>query len=298
MNRAKRIKDNGVSYNGSTADFDSVSVGSIPAIPVNFKRGVEMKKSKLFAICLTAMLMASGCVGCANSKVTKESSTVQKASEIQPMSDMLQISETNQSSAIQESVDISMEIQEEITEEQSVLEQTSVEHEMAESKQTEVILQSESPESSNDKVITDLPEIQEQKSSEQPVEEDVSESEMIAEESVVEYSNETESISETNLENRVIENSDAESSNESDEIEIWGIVKKTCTTLDGYNLYADSYVRVISNNLDDDICTIQWYENTTDVEECYIQMFEILKADTLDIIINKCTNGIVTPYPY
>lgn len=301
--------DNGVSYNGSTADFDSVSVGSIPAIPVNFGRGVFlMKKGKLFAICLTIALMASGC---AESKSIGESSEMSNADVEIEISELAENKEESKEEAssianlrlleISEVSEVEHSVLEE-SEEQSVSsEPEKIPYKTEEPKQVEEIifvsserieLETSDTISNAEESIEEIPEVTEQTSEEQIPEIPESEREHSTipnDEAIIRYN----PLTSTDDEKWWYEMDGTEESEE--EIQIWAITQCECMTCDGDIIEEGTYVRVLWNDLDDEYCVIQWYDSEENISEHGLQMFEIFESDTHEIIANKKTAGIIIP---
>jgi hypothetical protein len=262
-----------------------------------------MNKSKLFAICLTVALMASGCANTnTNSQADSqgnESSVESIASEVSETSKESQTSETEKSKELSVTLESSETVVIESKENKPIVEK---EKSVGQQKETMVIESSVEPLAVSRETA---------ETSEIYIEESIEHS---SEESVIlESSVETSVVSEEIIENddgiwhiisaSEFEDSDFEDSEDEEETEdeseekypeIWGIVKKPCVTHEGYEIGKNAYVKIIFNDLDDDYCLIQWYDDTAELDECYVDMFEIWKEDTIPLIENGKTAGIIT----
>ena len=249
-----------------------------------------MNKSKLFAICLTVALMASGCANTNTNSQSVESIT----SEVSDTSEKSQTSETEQAEESKES-SVTLESSETVVveskEDKPIVEK---EKSVGQQKETMVIESSVEPLAVSRETA---------ETSGIYIEESIEHS---SEESVIlESSVETSVVSEEIIENddgiwhiipaSEFEDSDFEDSEDAEEYpEIWGIVKEQCVTHEGYEIGKNVYVKIVFNDLDDDYCIIQWYDDTAELDECYVDMFEIWKADTIPLIENGKTAGIIT----
>lgn len=266
-----------------------------------------MNKSKLFAICLTVALMASGCANTnTNSQADSqgnESSVGSITSEASDTSEESQTSETEKAEESKES-SVTLESSETVVveskEDKPIVEK---EKSVGQQKETMVIESSVEPLAVS-RETAETSEIYIEESIEQSSEESV----------ILESSVETSVVSEEIIENddgiwniisaSEFEDSDFEDSEDAEEIEdesddeeypeIWGIVKEPCVTHEGYEIGKNVYIKIIFNDLDDDYCLIQWYDDTAELDECYVDMFEIWREDTIPLIENGKTAGIIT----
>lgn len=267
-----------------------------------------MNKSKLFAICLTVTLMASGCANTnTNSQADSQGNESSVESITSEVSDTSEESQTSETEKAEESKELSVTLESSETvvveskEDKPIVEK---EKSVSQQKETMVIESSVEPLAVSRETAEMPSEIYIEESTEQPSEESV----------ILESSVETSVVSEEIIENddgiwniisaSEFEDSDFEDSEDAEEIEdesddeeypeIWGIVKEPCVTHEGYEIGKNVYVKIIFNDLDDDYCLIQWYDDTAELDECYVDMFEIWKEDTIPLIENGKTAGIIT----
>lgn len=261
-----------------------------------------MGKRKLFAICLTIALMASGC---GESKSIGESSETSNADvEIE----VSEITENNEEGKEEESSIANIKLLEilevsevghsvfEESEVQSVpIEPKKISNKEEEPKQVEesVFVSSETIEqelsnaiSNAEEAIEEVSEVVAQVSEEQISEIPESEREHSTipnEEAIIRYNPPT--------------STDMDGTEESEEeIQIWAVTQCECVTCDGDIIEEGTYVRILCNaDIDDEYCVIQWYDAEANISEHGLSMFEIWESDTYDIIAHKKTAGIIIP---
>lgn len=254
-----------------------------------------MKKGKLFAICLTIALMASGCA---------ESKSIGESSEMSNSDVEIEISEfaENKEESKEEESSIAnlrlLEISEVSEAEHSVLEESEVQkiepkkipNKEEEPKQSEetIFVSSEIIELEMSDTISNAEESIEEVSDvmAQVIEE---QSTIPNDEAIIRYN----PLTSTDDEKWWYEMDGTEESEE--EIQIWAITQRECMTCDGDIIEEGTYVRVLWNDLDDEYCVIQWYDSEENISEHGLQMFEIFESDTHEIIANKKTAGIIIP---
>lgn len=273
-----------------------------------------MSKRKLFAICLTIVLMSSGCaesksigessetsntdveIGTSGifdakgeSKIEskdKEDSIVHlKSLEISEMSKVESkiVEESNIQVITSESAMISDQTKEsEHTEESIVVSSEVVEHDISDTAsyiEVSTAEMSDMCEQTNEDKMTETHEVAWEYST------------IPNDQANVRYSPPPESSSN---EKWVSEMDGAEDSEE--EIQIWAITQCECVTCDGDIIEEGTYVRILENfDIDDEYCVIQWYDAEANISEHGLAMFEIWESDTYDIIAHKTTAGIITP---
>lgn len=284
-----------------------------------------MKRNKLFAICLTAMLIMAG--GCTNSKNQEDVVSKVQLSDVPQKSE---VSETSKTSFQEETIVIkpkfessltsktesdidesSIEISEDVseTEEESVNE--SAEVSIEEPTHTDVsmeyvegnILTVEHivEETSFEEESEMSTEKSEQEHIEQPSERSVESS--IEEQSIEETSSEeTESSVESESENSELqiepeeskpEESQSEVSETSNsEIEVWAVTNRYCKTYDGYKLEPTTYLKVVENK--DRFVIVQWYDGFTSIDKEYVIICDI-PVEYIPMVLQRKTAGVITP---
>lgn len=291
-----------------------------------------MKRNKLFAICLTAMLIMAG--GCTNSKNQEDVVSKVQLSDVPQKSE---VSETSKTSFQEETIVIkpkfessltsktesnidesSIEISEDVSEtEESVNE--SAEVSIEEPTHTDVSMEyveeniltvehiveetsfeeeSEMPTFEESEISTEK---SEQEHIEQPSERSVESS--IEEQSIEETSSEeTESSVESESENSELqiepeeskpEESQSEVSETSNsEIEVWAVTNRYCKTYDGYKLEPTTYLKVVENK--DSFVIVQWYDGFTSIDKEYVIICDI-PVEYIPMVLQRKTAGVITP---
>lgn len=103
----------------------------------------------------------------------------------------------------------------------------------------------------------------------------------------------SDSTKESSVEEPVIEQND-ELSEIADFIpQTFGIVKKSCTTGDGYSLDRGTYVKVLQDSDDSQKITISWYDTVTNINASDVELFTIENENDLEKILMKKTAGII-----
>lgn len=282
-----------------------------------------MKRNKLFAICLTAMLITAG--GCTNSKNQEDVVSKVQLSDVPQKSE---VSETSKTSFQEETIVIkpkfessltsktesnidesSIEISEDVSEtEESVNE--SAEVSIEEPTHTDVSMEYveeniltvehivEETSFEESEISTDK---SEQEHIEQPSERSVESS--IEEQSIEETSSEeTESSVESESENSELqiepeeskpEESQSEVSETSNsEIEVWAVTNRYCKTYDGYKLEPTTYLKVVENK--DSFVIVQWYDGFTSIDKEYVIICDI-PVEYISMVLQRKTAGVITP---
>ena len=108
------------------------------------------------------------------------------------------------------------------------------------------------------------------------------------------YSNlNSNSTKESSVEEPVIEQNDESSEIADFTPQTFGIVKKSCTTDDGYLLDRGTYVKVLQNNDDSQKITISWYDTVTNINTSDVELFMIENENDLEKMLMKKTAGII-----
>lgn len=269
-----------------------------------------MRKRTLFAVCVAMLVMMTGCGN--NTQPLGKGNDVDDMSNVFVTSDVSQTSKEKQASEPSIAVQTSTESISKIVEEQPVIKQESViekskaEQQVDKPVSSQVSMQVESSvESYNIYEQLEQHEISVEESSEISVDELAEE---FSEEIIEDSSEESEDVSVNELSaeisytyeseyNSEIEESDFEDEDSEEELEdeeIWAITKHACTTYDGHELPASVYIKVVYNELDDEFCGIQWYDTTDRLDECHVEMFNVLTSDVPLILGTKKTVGVIT----
>lgn len=283
-----------------------------------------MKRNKLFAICLTAMLIMAG--GCTNSKNQEDVVSKVQLSDVPQKSE---VSETSKTSFQEETIVIkpkfessltsktesnidesSIEISEDVSEteesvnesaEVSIEEPTHTDVSMEYVEENILTVEHIVEETSFEEESEMSTEKSEQEHIEQPSERSVESS--IEEQSTEETSSEeTESSVESESENSELqiepeeskpEESQSEVSETSNsEIEVWAVTNRYCKTYDGYKLEPTTYLKVVENK--DRFVIVQWYDGFTSIDKEYVIICDI-PVEYIPMVLQRKTAGVITP---
>lgn len=283
-----------------------------------------MKRNKLFAICLTAMLIMAG--GCTNSKNQEDVVSKVQLSDVPQKSE---VSETSKTSFQEETIVIkpkfessltsktesdidesSIEISEDVSEtEESVNE--SAEVSIEEPTHTDVSMEyveeniltvehiveetslEEESEISTEKFEPEHIEQPSERSVESSIEEQsIEETSSEETESSVESESESSELQIEPEESKPEESQSEVSETSNSEIEVWAVTNRYCKTYDGYKLEPTTYLKVVENK--DSFVIVQWYDGFTSIDKEYVIICDI-PVEYIPMVLQRKTAGVITP---
>lgn len=272
-----------------------------------------MGKRKLFAICLTVALMASGC---AETKSNGESSEIDNPDVTIEVSDIAESEEGSKVESKEESSVANLkllEISEVSTVENEIVEESKMQvvisepetipDQLEESEQSDKYISVSSeviepnisdtvsyPEGSTKEILDVWEQINEEQISETHKEE-CEYSTIPNDQANIRYNPPPESSTTEKWASEMDGTEEAE-----DELQIWAITQCECITCDGDIIEEGTYVHILENvDIDDEYCVIQWYDAEANINEHGLAMFEIWESDVQEIVDKNKTAGIIRP---